>query len=205
MSLGALAVNGPTIVACLKRKNTDGISFAAQKQEFYTAIFSLAYNYRTLPLNQYLEGIIAMIQTCILVVLIWIFNKSKVGSIFSDLVGFLITAAVCFQFSSVLTIIGCSSDSKLCSIEILTTISTIILISARATQILENTNQGSMGNISISQPVVLLVGAGMRIYTLISAENIVWGALIPFLISAFLTLVSLVQFFIYSGRKSKST
>lgn len=203
MSFGALAVNGPTILNCIKNKSTEGISFAAQKQEFYTAIVSLAYSYHTLPLNQYVEGIIAIAQTCILIILIWLFNKSKAGSILIDLAGFLLSAAICFRFPLVLSYVGCSG-SPFCSIDVLTTISTVFLISARATQIIQNIKQGSMGNISISQPIILLVGAGMRIYTLMSAETIVWGALIPYLVSAFLTLISFIQFFIYNGRKPKT-
>jgi hypothetical protein len=203
-----------TILNCLKTKSTEGISFPAQSQELYMAILSLAYNYNIkLSIDQYAEGIVAAAQTVILILLIWKFGKWGFAKVMPHVLLFLATAFACFNFPEVLKLAGLEKASVFnlpINTEILTVISSLFLISARATQILANIKQGGMGNLSISQPIVLLAGAAMRIYTLThpgEGNSIMWGALAPFIASAVLTLISLMQFLYYGksdpAKKSK--
>lgn len=220
MLLGALLVNGPTILQCIKNSSTAGISFSAQRFEFYTAIFSLAYSYQTLTIDKYIEGICGFLQTCTIIALIWTYEKLTLFLILPNLVGFITVAAVCFQFPFILdtlkitknveglvdATVGCPAESKFpCSIEILTTISCIFLISARSTQIFANIKAGGMGNQSITTPIMLLAGSAMRIFTLATDKVIVWGALFPYLISTVLSLISLAQFAVYSSKSAPTT
>jgi hypothetical protein len=45
----------------------------------------------------------------------------------------------------------------------------------------------------------------MRIFTLATDKVIVWGALSPYLISTVLSLISLAQFAVYSGKSASTT
>lgn len=189
----------PIIINMLKMQSSEGLSYLSVYSEILIYHFNFTYGYHQgFPFSAYGESVIVLVQTMIILSLLWKYSKAKKNSLdYYNRFGFLllffvVTYILCFKADlvpeRVWDMIGSSS---------------IPLISiSRFSQIYSSFKAKSTGPLSAFTFILAVSGALARVFTSI-AETGDFLMIFVSSYSAFLNLIVLLQIFIYSPKNNK--
>ena len=189
--LGAFLLKVPQIRALLKARSSEGLTFTMFASETFvfalSAVFGLRSNF---PLSTYLENWVVLAQVVVICLLILHYQKKTFSSA-------LYVAALASGLFYLINVAPMSTVNLAYSAVI------PILIYGRAPQIYSNWKRKNTGPLSLATLLMSFAGGLARVFTSLQ-EAPAFLPLVGLAIGLSLTLILIVQIFMYGGSK-KST
>lgn len=190
---GACITKVPQIQVVLRNRSAQGLAFLSFEMEALCLLIHTSYGYlRGLPFNAYGEAVALLLQTLILLVLIYRYGKAS-------------TTRVTVVVAAFVGLVGVVLSGQLTEAQIQGAFSanTLIFMAARLPQIWTNFKSGSTGQLSSVTCLINLMGCIVRIFTTIQEEA---GAamLRQYLIALLLNSTIVAQILFYRKGTKKS-
>lgn len=187
-------LKAPQIKNLYQSKSDEGLSYSSMYFEIILGLTTALYAFhKQAPLSTYGETIVILIQTFIVLLLCWKYNKNRTSHLEKN--GFLILVN--------LIIYVCLSGKLTESQWELVASSSLVLVSlTKFTQIYASYKAKSTGSLSMFTFFMAFMGCNARIFTTIT-EAFDFYILIQYVYSAFLNFVVMAQIWMYGANKVK--